>query len=190
MKLNLSALMSAVLMTATLATASCSSLTSEPGVNVVRPDGAGFKTEGLRLKMYQSVESLERDSTAILNVSVIKETVGALSDLAVTDATVKIDSVLKDSTNLKLQSGASITVKQVGTPSSDVGKTLVKVGSKYLLFLNQFELERGKPLDSFVVVGAVSGIYALTEQGAIKVDAEAIDLPDKISDADLRALTK
>jgi hypothetical protein len=125
---------------------------------------AGKTTIGLhadRVKEYQSLEELKRDSTVVVRATAGDATVESLNGIPVTITTVKVS----DTRWGKLTS-KTLSVLQVGDDSvlSDDFAQVLKKGAEYIMFLKPYHLVPGDSTGRYIVTGD-QGVYALDGQG-------------------------
>lgn len=150
-------------------------------------------SSGSRGETYESLNALVGDSAVVAEVKVTEQTVDtALAPMTLSTAEVVepfapegLASTLESSTtgtSLEVESGASVTIRQLGTPDmTQTPAPLLKVGESYLVFLRPTEL-KGDPATTFYIVGGDAGIYSGSNGSYQRYSNEHGDiLPDKLT---------
>jgi len=130
------------------------------------PAGLSGSTAGAdlsRTKLYDGVAALAKDSSEIVTVSVTDRS--SVADIEPTTkftlSTATVTSVVKSVRGLA--PGASIIVRQTGSPGESGAAPFLEEGRQYLLFLTPSGLERSRG-DQYYVTGAEAGLYEAAEQ--------------------------
>lgn len=109
-----------------------------------------------RVKIYQSLASLQGDSDVIVTGTVLSQK--TVQDIdGVTDFTLSTVKVLSSSKG-KHKAGDTIVVRQIGSTEQTGYGEMMKVQSTYLLFLTESGLSGGAS-SQYYVTGVTAGIY-------------------------------
>jgi hypothetical protein len=149
--------------------------------------------DGSRHQLYDSVDALSSDSSAIVVGSVgTQEIVDA--DIPFTVSTLTIERTFSTPTlggNLDgavepLSPGMTIKVRQIG--STDIGSIpapILSSGGTYLLFLTPTMLPSDRSGTDFYITGGSAGMYASDGPNFARVDPDSGDsLPSKLTLSD------
>jgi len=148
---------------------------------------SGCATSGMaasRSVIYDSVESLSADSSAVVVVEVqAVSDVDGKAPMSAADAVVTrafdVPALGRDVGSVDtLTAGASVTVLQLGTRGmGDTPAPLLQAGETYLLFLTPSMLDGGKR-SAFFVTGGTAGLYE--SSGGPDFGHVASDDPDRL----------
>lgn len=109
-----------------------------------------------------------------------------IADTPFTVTTVDVAEVFKGQ-----RTNSEVQVRQFGDEqnTSHEAAELLKAGSEYVLYLEPFELEAGKPLEQYVVVGS-SAAYTEVRPGAYQVATPETALPETLTLDEIKASVK
>lgn len=146
------------------------------------PSGTPGHIEGSRVKTYNSIQQLSRDSALIVvALATGSHAEGADQGIPYTTTTVNVQNVLKGA------AGSTLKVRQLGNSTTVTGgefDPLLVAGQSYVLFLNAFTYGPGQETGEYVVVGGSAGLYTLA--GQTLHHAHGPDqIPDTLSITDL-----
>lgn len=124
---------------------------------------------GSRAELYDSLEELVQDSSAIVVARVLDQAVATdIDDMPFTLSSVEIQHALNPTglgpaspggnDVVALSQGDNVIVRQIGDGASASEATFLDVGATYLLFLTTSGLP-GELASHFYVVGVTAGIY-------------------------------
>ncbi|MDT0156760.1 hypothetical protein Q9R19_03875 [Microbacterium sp. ARD32] len=157
-----------------LMTAGCGSVDLEP-----IGSGRSLTTEALertdtlevsRIKDYEEIRQLEMDSDLVIVAAVSEDR--HLTQLNGTPVTERVVRVLR---TLKGDPPAEVVISELG---DGAGALALQPRTTHLLFLTEYELQRGVPTGQFVVTGVYAGDYEQAADGSfVAVDPESLRLP-------------
>ena len=141
-------------------------------------------SSGSRHKIYESVEELVGDSTAVVVATALDQ----FREEAQMVTRVEVEEVLNPS-------GLATTGPAAATPLEPAqvlvvrqfrhdGEPGIETGSRYLLFLNPTMLE-GPTSEHFYPAGAEAGIFRAEGDGFVRISTVDVDLPELLTVADL-----
>jgi hypothetical protein len=154
---------------------------------------------GSRAVLYDSLESLQKDSEAAVLVTVTGQKEFAKTDSAsayvASTATVEDPfspaSLGEKQGTTALAAGATIRIRQLGALNDSEGAPMLQPGGQYVLFIVPTEAP-GAMSDEFYITGGTAGMYRLdegarAESGAFeKIGNEGDTLPATITLKDLQ----
>lgn len=154
---------------------------------------------GSRAVLYDSLESVQKDSEAAVLVTITDQKEFARTDTAsaFVASTATVDepftpaSLGEKKGTTAIAAGATITVRQLGALGESEGTPMLQPGTQYLLFIVPTEAPGAKS-DEFYITGGTAGMYQLeagvrAASGTFeKVGDEGDKLPATITLEDLQ----
>jgi hypothetical protein len=164
--------------------ASCVTSETSPPVGIryvdTRTEGPFWGPYTDRVKYYDSIEELQRSSTAVVvahatDASHVESKVpGEYENIPFTVRTFTVTETLSGSLP-----STSVTVRESGVETQ---RETTQAGRDYVLFLMPFGFEKGVQYDGeYVAVGGIAGQFALEGAYAVRIDPESTELPLAIS---------
>lgn len=140
---------------------------------------------GSRVKIYNSLGELAKDSTVVAVVTILNEVaIEKVETIPFTVTTVRVEESLRGS-----EAGAELKIRQTGDDSVRLGEEflpLLRADEKYLLFLEDFKFEPETKTGQFVITGNAGGFRYNQDGKAERVDPISESLPKQITVADAR----
>lgn len=150
---------------------------------------------GSRARTFRSFDELREASSLIVHVKVDAKSSRNEVDvdgLPMTSSAADVKDVLGGANPKAVRVDDSIRIRQVGGQRVFVDDApsggLLEPGSEYVLFLDEFELERGKPTGEYVVVGTYAGIFEVKGNTMVRLDPDSTDIPSEYPLSDLSEL--